>query len=168
MTKLKLSHNEVINKTTFVDESFIPPTPYFWDSVDDDNANEVPIENDNTTPLNRRFREQARFTFATILDIIQGAIGGFMNYETFVNSEDTNEEEDETTPTIAGVARQLARKHNKTLDKKQYITYEIICTIIAIVYVTIKLYTLVYSTGIYGISRSSIKCRILNIVWLVS
>lgn len=127
LTKLKLSHNEVINKTTFRDESFIPPTSCFWDSVVDDNANEDPLENDNTMPLNQRFREQTRFTFATILDIIQGAIGGFMKYETFVNNEDTNEEEDETTPTIAGIAKQLARKHNKTLDKKQYITYEIIC-----------------------------------------
>ena len=29
--------------------------------------------------------------------------------------------------TIAGVARDLARTHNRCLDKKQYITYEIIC-----------------------------------------
>ena len=40
LTKLKLSHNEVINKTTFQEGSFIQPTSCFWDSVVDDNTNE--------------------------------------------------------------------------------------------------------------------------------
>ena len=131
ITKLKLSHDEVINKTSFKEGYFVTPgAHHFHDSVVDDSMDTDPTnQSQDGTTLNQHYRRQARFTFATILDIIQGAIGGFMNYEAFVNNnENINDEEDEeTTPTIAGVAKRLASKHKKVLDKKQYITYEIIC-----------------------------------------
>ena len=127
ITQLELTNDEVINKNNFEEEWFVQPTTHFNDSVINDDMDTEPIDQTvhDTNMLNRYYRRQARFTFATILDIIQGAIGGFMNHETITNDQETNEESHEIT--IHGVAKQLALNHNKILDKKQYITYEIIC-----------------------------------------
>ena len=65
--------------------------------------------------------------FDTILEIFRGAAGGFTTYCDFLNSCQDNSMNSSEEVTIAGVARDLARTHNRCLDKKQYITYEIIC-----------------------------------------
>eukprot|EP00956_Cyclotella_meneghiniana_P038020 scaffold147811_cov62-Cyclotella_meneghiniana.AAC.1 len=85
ITRLKLSHDEVINKTSFGEGYFVTPgAHHFHDSVVDDSMDTDPTNrSQDGTSLNQHYRRQARFTFATILDIIQGAIGGFMNYEAF-------------------------------------------------------------------------------------
>ena len=61
------------------------------------------------------------------MEIFRGATGGFTTYCDFLNScqNDDNNNCDEVS--LAGVARDLARTHNRCLDEKQYITYEIIC-----------------------------------------
>ena len=127
ITQLELTNDEVINKNNFEEEWFVQPTSQFNNSVIEDSMETGLIDQtaDNASMLNRNCRQQSRFTFATILDIIQGAIGGFMNHEDITNDQVTIEESDEIT--IHGVAKQLASRHNKILDEKQYITYEIIC-----------------------------------------
>ena len=127
ITQLELTNDEVINKNNFEEEWFVQPASHFNNSVIEDNMETGPIDQivDDASMLNRNCRQQSRFTFATILDIIQGAIGGFMNHEAITNDQVTIEENDEIT--IHGVAKQLASRHNKILDEKQYITYEIIC-----------------------------------------
>ena len=44
-----------------------------------------------------------------------------------INEEANFSQNDETNPTIAGVAQTLARREGKVLDEKQYITYEMLC-----------------------------------------
>jgi flagellar biosynthesis GTPase FlhF len=44
-----------------------------------------------------------------------------------LNEDENLSQEDETNPTIAGVAQTLAQLEGKVLDEKQYITYEMLC-----------------------------------------
>ena len=64
------------------------------------------------------------------MELIHGSLVGSPTFQMF-SHKDLNEDEhfsqDETNPTIAGVAQTLAQQEGEVLDEKQYITYEMSC-----------------------------------------
>ena len=124
---LESTHNEIIGRCNFNETDFIPPS-----HIDDSSAVQSNTTHSDTNRHNNNSSDQirnrsTRRNFDTLLEIFRGAAGGFTTYCDFLNScqNDDNNNCDEVS--LAGVARDLARTHNRCLDEKQYITYEIIC-----------------------------------------
>ena len=124
---LESTHNEIIGRCNFNETDFIPPS-----HIDDSSAVQCNTTHSDTNRHNNNRTDQirnrsTRRNFDTLLEIFRGAAGGFTTYCDFLNScqNDDNNNCDEVS--LAGVARDLARTHNRCLDEKQYITYEIIC-----------------------------------------
>lgn len=128
---LPTTHNEVIGNCNFKDIDFVRPGALDPTSAVEPN---IGINDGRDTDNNdggRLLQDRRRGrNFETILEIFRGAAGGFTTYCDYLNSsqgEDNDDEGDGEHMTIAGVARDLAKTHNRQLDEKQYITYEIIC-----------------------------------------
>ena len=66
-----------------------------------------------------------------VLELIHGSLVGSPTYQMFskdgLNRDDATSSECQADPMIAGVAESLATQDGKVLDKKQYITYEMVC-----------------------------------------
>eukprot|EP00956_Cyclotella_meneghiniana_P018736 scaffold31477_cov36-Cyclotella_meneghiniana.AAC.1 len=125
---LESTHNEIIGKCKFNETDFISPSHLDDNPAVESNRrhSDTNTRNNNSSdPMPNRLPER---NFDTILEIFRAAAGGFTTYCCdFLNSCQDNSMNSSEEVTIAGVARDLARTHNRCLDKKQYITYEIIC-----------------------------------------
>ena len=128
LANLDSTHDEVIGNCNFNESHFVCP-----DTLNSTSAVESNIATDHLSHGNQPIqthRTTRRMNFNTLLEIFRGAAGGFSTYCDYLNSPDIGNETDtqnQENITIAGVAQDLARTHNRQLDEKQYITYEIIC-----------------------------------------
>ena len=128
LANLDSTHDEIIGNCNFEHSHFVCP-----DYIDSKSAIESNNESNRPSSENQRTpfpRDTTRMDFNTLLEIFRGAAGGFATYCNYLNSSDSDNEADtqnEQNITIAGVARDLAKTHNRQLDEKQYITYEMIC-----------------------------------------
>lgn len=128
LANLDSTHDEIIRNCNFEDSHFICP-----DFIDSKSAIESNNESDQSSSESRQTpfpRNATRRNFNTLLEIFRGAAGGFATYHDYLNSSSTENEADtqsEQNITIAGVAQDLVKTHNRKLDEKQYITYEMIC-----------------------------------------
>eukprot|EP00956_Cyclotella_meneghiniana_P032179 scaffold87347_cov52-Cyclotella_meneghiniana.AAC.2 len=114
LANLDSTHDKIISNCNFEDSHFICPN-----FIDSNESRQTPFP-----------RNATRRDFNTLLEIFKGAAGGFATYRDYLNSSSTENQantQNEQNITIAGVAQDLAKTHNRQLDEKQYITYDMIC-----------------------------------------
>lgn len=128
-SSLQFSQHNIITRCKFKDDDLVPPSSGLDKSLFEDHLSYQTTTNGNCSPSSAH--NQRTPTFRTILDVIHGSLIGPTNYSEFMqnisNNKNTNDNMNNTHPTISGIATHFANQDGKTLDEKQYITYEIIC-----------------------------------------
>ena len=130
IASLSLSQDEVISKCKFSDADHITPTNGLDCSIIEDTFDSITHEHESGRSSSHT-NHSIQNTFRTVLELIHGSLVGSPTFQMF-SHQDINEmanisQNDESYPTIAGVAQTLARREGKVLDEKQYITYEMLC-----------------------------------------
>ena len=105
---------------------FITPSCLDETTTVEENSDNASTSVPNESPRQHSRNNTTPSHFETFLDLLRGAAGGYSTYHND-DTEHTDTTQDRVSVTIKGVAQELRRDHDRELDKKQYITYEIIC-----------------------------------------